>query len=75
MIDKSKQRLLETVVTVIPEPSQQIKFLATYFDTTEGHASWLLDSFCRWQDDCLNDDSADSLNIETFEVFSSELEH
>lgn len=75
MMDKSKQRLFETVVTVIPEPSQQIKFLATYFDTTEGHAVWLLDSFCRWQDDCLNDDPADSLNIGTFEVFSSELEH
>ena len=75
MMEKSKQRLFETVVTVIPESSQQIKFLATYFDTTEGHALWLLDAFSRWQDDCLNDDSARSLNIDAFEVFSSELDH
>jgi len=50
-------RLFETCTALLQVP-EQIEFVASYFNTTTGHATWLLDMY-KQRDD------------QTFHVFSS----
>lgn len=60
MNDINHNRLFETCTALLQIP-EQIEFIAAYFNTTTGHAVWLLDRFKN------RDDSE-------FDVYSSELD-
>jgi len=53
-------QLFKACVETLPK-QKQIKFLASYFETTERHASWLLDSYHRYIDECHSDIAAANL--------------
>jgi len=54
---------------------KQIKFIASYFETTDSHAEWLLDAYQRYVDQCHSDASTSNLANRLASFVTEETQH